>query len=48
MKGISYIRKEARLMIQKMQDCIIQQSLGKEKKFIVGKEVLCCDLAKES
>ena len=45
---ISHIREEARLMIQKAQDRMIQQTPGKERRFIVGKEVLCRDSAKES
>ena len=45
---ISHIREEARLMIQKAQDRMMQQTLKKERRFIVGEEVLCCDLAKES
>jgi len=47
-KEIPHIREEVRLMIQKAQDCIIQQTSGKERRFIVGEEVLCHDLAKES
>ena len=39
-KEISHIRKKAKLMIQKAQDHITQQ--------IVGKKVLCHDSAKES
>ncbi len=45
---IPHIREEARLMIQKMQDRIIQQTPGKERRFIVSEEVLCHDSAKES
>ena len=45
---ISHIRKEARLMIQKAQDRMIQQTPEKERRFIVGEEVLYRDLAKES
>ncbi len=45
---ISHIRKEARLMIQKAQDRMMQQTPGKERRFIVGEEVLCHDSAKES
>ena len=45
---IPHIRKEARLMIQKAQDHMIQQTPEKERRFIVGEEVLCCDSAKES
>src|SRR6266498_3872833 len=45
---ISHIREEARLMIQKVQDRIIQQTPGKKRRFIVGEEVLCRDSAKES
>ena len=48
MEEISHIREEARLMIQKAQDRIIQQTPGKERRFIVGEEVLCHDSAKES
>ncbi len=47
-KEISHIRKEVRLMIQKAQDCIIQQTSGKERRFIVDEEVLYHYLAKES
>src|SRR6266498_1297641 len=47
-KEISHIREEARLMIQKVQDRMIQQTPGKERRFIVGEEVLCHDSAKES
>ena len=47
-KEISHIREEARLMIQKAQDRMTQQTPGKERRFIVGKEVLCHNLAKES
>ena len=47
-KEIPYIRKEAKLMIQKAQDHMMQQTPGKERRFIVGEEVLCHDLAKES
>src|SRR6266540_5178051 len=45
---IPHIREEARLMIQKAQDRMMQQTPGKERRFIVGEEVLCRDLAKES
>ncbi len=45
---IPHIREEARLMIQKAQDRMIQQTSGKERRFIVGEEVLCRDSAKES
>src|SRR6266498_6026872 len=45
---IPYIREEARLMIQKAQDRMIQQTSGKERRFIVGEKVLCRDSAKES
>ena len=45
---ILYIRKEARLMIKKAQDRMMQQTLRKKRRFIVGEEVLCHDLAKES
>src|SRR6266542_2792767 len=47
-KEVPHIRKEARLMIQKVQDRMIQQTPGKERRFIVGEEVLCRDSAKES
>src|SRR6266498_1674703 len=47
-KEISHIREETRLMIQKTQDRKIQQTLEKERRFIVGEEVLCRDSAKES
>src|SRR6266540_1310069 len=47
-KEISHIREEARLMIQKAQDRMMQQTPGKERRFIVGEEVLCRDSAKES
>src|SRR6266540_7502173 len=47
-KGIPHIREEARLMIQKAQDRMIQQTSEKERRFIVGEEVLCHDSAKES
>src|SRR6266542_2222336 len=47
-KEIPHIREEARLMIQKVQDCIIRQTPGKERRFIVGEEVLYHDSAKES
>src|SRR6266498_3917525 len=46
-KEISHIREEARLMIQKVQDRMTQQTSGKERRFIVGEEVLCRDSAKE-
>ncbi len=45
---IPHIREEARLMIQKAQDHMIQQTSGKKRRFIVGEEVLCRDLARES
>ncbi len=45
---IPHIREEARLMIQKVQDRMIQQTPGKERRFIIGEEVLCRDSAKES
>src|SRR6266540_3804102 len=45
---IPHIREEARLIIQKTQDRMIQQTPGKERRFIVGEEVLCRDSAKES
>ncbi len=45
---IPHIRKEARLMIQKVQNHMIQQTSGKERRFIVSEEVLCRDSAKES
>ncbi len=48
MEEIPHIREEARLMIQRAQDHMIQQTPEKERRFIVGEEVLCCDLAKES
>ena len=48
MKEIPHIREEARLMIQKTQNRMSRQIPGKERRFIVGEEVLCCDLAKES
>ena len=35
-------------MIQKAQDRMMQQTPGKERRFIVGEEVLCCDSAKEA
>src|SRR6266542_3285478 len=47
-KEISHIREEARLMIQKAQDRMTQQTLRKERRFIIGEEVLCRDSAKES
>ncbi len=47
-KEISHIREEARLMIQKVQDRMIQQTPGKERRFIVDEEVLCRDSAKKS
>ncbi len=47
-KEILHIREEARLMIQKVQDHMIQQTSGKERRFIVGEEMLCRDSAKES
>src|SRR6266542_677788 len=43
---ISHIREEARLMIQKAQDHMIQQIPGKERKSIVGEEVLYRDSAR--
>src|SRR6266498_3827312 len=46
-KEILHIREEARLMIQKAQDHMIQQTPGKERRFIVGEEMLCRDSAKE-
>src|SRR6266498_5449142 len=45
---ILHIREEARLIIQKAQDRMTQQTSGKERRFIVGEEVLCHDSAKES
>src|SRR6266542_2373630 len=48
MKEISHIREEIRLMIQKVQDRMTQQTPGKERKFIVSEEVLCRDSVKES
>ncbi len=47
-KEISHIKEEARLMIQKAQDRMMQQTPGKERRFIVGEEILYHDLAKES
>ncbi len=47
-KEIPHIRKEVRFMIQKVQDRMIQQTPGKERRFIVGEKVLCRDSAKES
>src|SRR6266498_2758489 len=47
-KEIPHIREEARIMIQKAQDCMIQQTPEKERRFIVGEEVLCRDSVKES
>ena len=47
-KEIPYIRKEARLMIQKAQDHMMQQIPGKERRFIMGEEMLCRNSAKES
>src|SRR6266498_4407416 len=47
-KKIFHIKKKARLIIQKIQDYMIQQTSGKERRFIVGKEVLYHNLAKES
>src|SRR6266498_3952462 len=47
-KEIPHIREEARLMIQKAQDRITQQIPEKKRRFIIGKEVLCYDSAKES
>src|SRR6266498_281850 len=38
-KEISHIREEVRLMIQKAQDHIIQQTSEKERRFILSKEV---------
>src|SRR6266498_4418313 len=48
MEEIPHIREEVRLMIQKAQDRMMQQTSGKERRFIVGEEVLCCDSVKES
>ena len=48
MEEILHIREEARLMIQKMQDHMTQQTSEKERRFIVDEEVLCHDSAKES
>src|SRR6266511_1303436 len=45
---IPHIREEARLIIQKAQDRMMQQTSGKKRRFIVGEEVLCRDSAKES
>jgi len=47
-KEISHIREKARLMIQKAQDRMTQQTPEKKRRFIVGEEVLCHDSAKES
>ena len=47
-KEISYIREEARLMIQKAQDYMMQQTPEKEKRFIVSEKILCHNLAKKS
>ena|SRR6266540_2616031 len=44
---IPHIREEARLMIQKTQDHMMQ-ILEKERRFIVDKEILCHDSTKES
>ncbi len=46
-KEIPHIREKARLIIQKAQDCMVQQTPEKKRRFIVGKEVLCRDSAKE-
>ena|SRR6266540_5587482 len=46
-KEIPHIREGARLIIQKAQDHMIQQTPEKERRFIVGKEILCRDSAKE-
>ena len=45
---IPHIREEARLMIQKAQNRMMQQTSGKERRFIVGEEVLCRNSAKKS
>ncbi len=47
MKEISHIREEARLMIQKAQDHMTQQTPEKERRFIVNEKVLYHDSAKE-
>ena len=47
-KEISYIREEARLMIQKAQDYMMQQTPKKEKRFIVSEKILCYNSAKKS
>jgi len=46
-KEIPYIREEARLMIQKEQDHMMQRTPEKERRFIVDKEVLCHNSIKE-
>src|SRR6266498_5643602 len=48
MEEILHIREEARLMIQKAQDHMMQQTSGKKRRFIVREEVLCSDSAKKS
>ncbi len=48
MEEIPHIKEEARLMIQKVQDRMIQQTSGKKRRFILDEEVLYHDLAKES
>ncbi len=47
-KEISHIREKERLMIQKVQNHMIQQTPEKERRFIVSEEVLCHDSARES
>ena len=46
-KEISHIREEARLIIQKAQDHMMQKTPGKKRRFIIGEEVLCHDSAKK-
>ena len=45
---IPHIKEEARLIIQKAQDHMMQKTPGKKRRFIIGEEVLCHDSAKES
>ncbi len=47
-KEIPHIKEEARLIIQKAQDHMMQKTPGKKRRFIIGEEVLCHDSAKES
>ena len=47
-KEILHIREKARLMIQKAQDRMTQQTPEKKRRFIVDEKVLCRDSAKES